>query len=506
MKQGILFLLLFLCVKANSQKIVYSEPAKDDNKRLNFEIVGKIGGNFLIYKNNRSKNLIVGLDNEMKEIFSEEQEYVPNNERLINTDFFPYSDFAYMIYQYQKKNVVYCMASKIDARGKQVGKEMELDTTHIGFAADNKIYSVIGSEDKSRIGLFKINSRNKNMYVMTTLLLNDKLDPLHRSRIYIPMEERNDYLSDFQLDNDGDLVFSRFMRNSNENISKASLGIKKALTDSIKWHEPDIEKKMLDEIHIKIDNYNKRYLLASLYYKEKKGNIDGFYFYSYDKASDKPVMESVSIFSDELRRDAKGDAGVKMAFNDYFIKNIITRKDGGFIIGAEAFYTTSRYNNWNRWDMLYGSPYRYNSFNNYYYSPYYNSSLWNTSSRSNQQQRYHAENIIILSYSPEGKTEWNSVMPKSQFDDESDDLLSYQVMNTGGSLHFLFNQLEKRLNLLNDYNLSPDGQINRNPTLKNLDKGYEFMPKYAKQVSAKQMIVPCLYRSSYICFAKIDYN
>jgi hypothetical protein len=96
-------------------------------------------------------------------------------------------------------------------------------------------------------------------------------------------------------------------------------------------------------------------------------------------------------------------------------------------------------------------------------------------------------------------------MGKSQFDDQSDELLSYQLMNTGGQIHFLFNQLERRYNLLTDYSISPEGQMTRNPTLKNLDKGYEFMPKFGKQVSAKQMIMPCLYRN-YICFAKIDYN
>ena len=78
-------------------------------------------------------------------------------------------------------------------------------------------------------------------------------------------------------------------------------------------------------------------------------------------------------------------------------------------------------------------------------------------------------------------------------------------MNTGGQLHFLFNQLERRYNLLNDYSLTPDGQMVPQPDLKNLDKGYEFMPKYGKQVSARQMIIPCQYHN-YICFAKIDYN
>ena len=78
-------------------------------------------------------------------------------------------------------------------------------------------------------------------------------------------------------------------------------------------------------------------------------------------------------------------------------------------------------------------------------------------------------------------------------------------MNTGGQLHFLFNQMERRNNLLNDYSVTPEGKVNRNPTLKNLDKGYDFMPQYGKQVSARQMIIPCMYHN-YICFAKIDYN
>ena len=124
---------------------------------------------------------------------------------------------------------------------------------------------------------------------------------------------------------------------------------------------------------------------------------------------------------------------------------------------------------------------------------------------NNQSVRHHADNITVLSFSNTGQLEWSNVMGKSQFDDQSDELLSYQLMNTGGQIHFLFNQLERRYNLLTDYSISPEGQMTRNPTLKNLDKGYEFMPKFGKQVSAKQMIMPCLYRN-YICFAKIDYN
>lgn len=489
---------------ATAQKIVYSEPEREDTRRLNFEIAGKIGGNFLIYKNIRNKQWIVILDNDMKQIGKIEQDYVPDNDRMINVDFFAYPDFCYMIYQYQKRNIVHCMVSKIGPDGNKIGDVIQLDTTQIGFAASNKIYSVLSSEDKTKIAVFKINSRNRSLYTMTTLLMDDKLNLLKKSRMAIPMEERYDYLNDFHVDNDGDIVFAKFFRTNYDNISRASFFIKYAQSDTLFQTKLSIEKTFLDEVHIKVDNYNKRYLLTSFYYKQRRGNIDGFYFYIWDKTTGKPLIEETSVFSEELRKEAKGGANIKMAFNDYFIRNIIPRKDGGFILGSESYYTTSRFNNWNRWDYLYGSPFMSSVSNYYYYSPYYNNYWW--SSRSNNQAvRYHADNIAVLSFNKEGKLEWSNIVTKEQFDDQSDDLISYQLMNTGGQLHILFNKDEKRNLLLNDYSITPDGQITHNPTLKNLDKGYEFMPMYARQVSARQMIIPCTYRNS-ICFAKIDYN
>ena len=170
-----LFLLLtIICFSLLSyaQKIIYSLPAKDDTRRMNFEIAGKINGNFLIYKNIRNKNLISVLDVDMKEIASVDQDYVPDNDRMINVDFFVYQDFCYMVYQYQKKNVVYCIASKIDGMGNKVGDVIEMDTTHLNFAANNKIYTVLSSEDKSKLCVFKINNRNRKVFVMTTLLFD----------------------------------------------------------------------------------------------------------------------------------------------------------------------------------------------------------------------------------------------------------------------------------------------------------------------------------------------
>ncbi len=145
-----------------SQRIFYSEPDRDDTKRTNFDIIGKVGQHLLVFKNNRNDNAVSVYDNEMKLIGKEDVN--PRKERWINVDFIPYSDFTWMIYQYQQKSIVYCMAVRLDENGKRMTEPIELDTTRIGWAADNKIYTTVFSDDKQQMMIFKINSRNQKIF------------------------------------------------------------------------------------------------------------------------------------------------------------------------------------------------------------------------------------------------------------------------------------------------------------------------------------------------------
>jgi hypothetical protein len=379
---------------------------------------------------------------------------------------------------------------------------MSLDTTHLNGGTNNRVYSVISSENKSKLMLFKINSRNKSRFIITTMLFNQDLALQKRSRFVMPMEERDDQLDEFHVDNDGDLVFAKLTQNNNENITQTSLMWKGAQSDTLMSFGVPHEGKLLDKLYVKVDNNNKRYFLTSFYYAKKRGNIEGFYFFVWDKQTRQPVLQNAVTLSDQIREDAKGNATNKTAFNDYFVRNVIIKRNGGFVINTESYYTTSRGGSWNRWNYLYGSPF---STYDYYsvYSPY--SNWWWRDRYGSPTVRHHSDNITILSFDPQGKLEWSGVIHKEQFDDETDDRISYLAANTGSQIHYLFNTDERRTLLLTDYTLSPDGKLNPNTTLKNLDRGYEFMPKFGKQVSSNQLIVPCYYRN-YICFAKIEFN
>ncbi len=497
---SIFFLCMVISFLTFSQRITYSEPENDDARSLDFEIIGKVGGNYLVYKNVRNRYAVGVYDNDMKLKDRVSLDFMPD--KTLNSEFIAYPDFSYIIYQYQKRNILYCMGVKINGSGNKVEEPVILDTTHISIFADNKIYSMVNSEDKQKIMIYKIQKKN-DVFNFTTLLFNAQLQLQHTSHIQEPYEERRDVYSDFFVDNEGAFLFAKTIKGGNrELVSKLFIITKDALSDKFNENELPLNKIYLDEISIKVDNINKQYLLNSFYYNQKRGNIDGLYTAVWDKQTNKLIVKSTLPFTDAIRKDAKSDGALRFAFDNYFIRNIILKKDGGFILAAEDFTSQTRSNQFNRYDYLYSYPY-ISSYNYYLYSrsPFgYNAQMNNL----NAQNRYYYNNIVIMNVDKDGNLNWTDVIRKEQFDDGDDNLLSYQIMNAGGELHFLFNELQRRTQLISDQSIDADGKLIRNPTLKSLDRGYEFMPRFAKQVSAKQIIVPCIYRN-YICFAKIDY-
>ena len=486
-----------------SQQINYSQPESNDIRSLNFEIIGKISNNFLVYKYIRNSNEISVYDNSMKLLDKIDLRFMPD--KTLNVDFVAYPDFAWLIYQFQKRNVIHCMAVKINGEGKLLTDPVELDTTQLSFFSDNKIYSTIHSEDKSKIMIYKIQKKN-DRYNFTTLLFNDSLQLLHKSRIPTNFEDKKDIFSDFFVDNLGNFVFTRGNRSSSRDfIQELDLITKHPDTDNFNINRLDLSDKFLDEIKLKVDNVNQHYIINSLYYVKRRGNVEGLYIAVWDEGNKKLVSQYFAEFNDSIRAIAKTEGSNKVALNDFFIRDVILKKDGGYILTAEDYYTQSRSSPWNRYDYLYGgypsfySPYYYN-----YYSPYSYGYYGRPGYYNNSQARYYYNNILILNMDNTGKLEWSNVIHKSQYDDDNDNFLSYVIMLTGGKLHFLFNELERRNQLLNDQTVSASGDVTRNPPLKNLDRGYQFMPRYAKQVSASQIIVPCVYRN-YICFAKIEF-
>jgi hypothetical protein len=491
------FLLAPFCISAQTVNI--SDIEREDSRDINFEIIGKMNGNVLVYKNIRSNHKISIFDRDMNTVETVKLKFIP--EKTFNIDFVAYPDYFLIIYQYQKGNILHCMAVKMDALAKKMNEPVELDTTRIPILTDNKIYTTIFSEDRSKIMVFKIQARYQK-FNMQTLLFDKDMNLIKKDRMLADYDDRKETYDNFLLANDGSFVFTYAKQRGNRDNSDAlSLVTKSPLQETFTYRDIDLNERYIDEVKLKIDNRNNRYLINTFYYKKNRGSIEGLLTCILDKAGEKAVAINFIEIYDSLRDEAKSDGMLRFALDDFFIRNIVVKGDGGFILAAEDYSSDTRgNNNFNRYDYLY-NPY-YLSPGNYYYNPYrgYYRPL---SSYNTQSVRYYYENILILGISKTGQLEWNKVLHKSQFDDDEQNFMSFSNMSYGNEIHFLFNS-DRKYQVISDQGVSPDGSIKRYPTLKSPQKGYEFMAGLGKQVGPGEIIIPCAYRGS-ICFAKIDY-
>lgn len=494
---GFMITCLLLSLQGMGQDIKFSGYEKEDGREISFDVIGKFNGNILVYKSVHWNHKISIFNKDMETLETVKLDFIP--EKTFNVDFIAYPDFFYMIYQYQKKNILHCMAVKMDAAAKKIGEPVELDTTQIPIMADNKIYNTIFSENKQKIMVFKIQKKYEKFNI-ATLLLDSQFHVIHRGRFTREYDDRRDNYSEFALDNDGNFVFTFDSRpNSNEGSANLRIFTKAPLADTLAIRKVNLGNRYIAEVKLKVDNLNGHYILNSFYSSKQRGSIEGLFTCIWDKVHNTEYSTAFNYFDDEFRAEANTDGLQRFAFDNFFIHEIFPRKDGGFIITAEDFSSQTRGSNnpWNRWDYM-NNPYSSSSY--YYYNPYgYYRPLGSYS--NTQSIRYYYANIIVVSIDKDGREEWTKVIHKDQFDDDDDNFLSYSTVNSGGSLHFLFNA-DTRYQIISDQSLSPTGASQRNATLKSLEKGYRFMPKLSKQVGARELIIPCIYRE-YVCFARV---
>ncbi len=66
--------------------------------------------------------------------------------------------------------------------------------------------------------------------------------------------------------------------------------------------------------------------------------MDGLFTAIVNKNFQGQDIEKAIEFDDDFRALAKGENSARYAFNDYFLKHIIVKKDGGVLITGESIY------------------------------------------------------------------------------------------------------------------------------------------------------------------------
>lgn len=495
-----LLMLIFFFSDSFCQKVIYTEPQKKDVANMKFEILGKFSSGLLVYKNASRQHSIAVYDKDMQ-LFSESKlDFIPD--KIIDIDFVCYANHFFVIYQYQKNNIVFCSAVDVADNGNVISGPFMLESTSISFLADNKIYSTSYSEDKTKILLYKRYIKNDKLDFMA-VVFDAKFNPVDSFTQNIAINQRKELYSDVMVDNEGNFIFAQtFRKNSSAPATAMKAFIHQLHEDSLRAITVPLEEKAANMPMIKIDNRNKKYLLNAFYYSENERNIEGLLSVSIGTNEFDKFQTSFNAFTSERK---SSNSNFNATYDNLIPKNIILRKSGGFILIAEDFYYESLYddNRWNRYDPY--NPYMpYGSTNGYFMNNPYNNSYRPFGNNFDQaRSRYYYNNIFIADVDSSLQTTSLHEINKRQFETDNDNNLSFCFMNTGKEIHFMFIENAQDKSLITDNALSANGNIRKFPLIRNEQRNYEFMPKLAKQVGANLIVVPFIYFNK-IGFAKIE--
>lgn len=497
---SLLAILYLMTLPAFAQQITYSEIKGEDNRDISFEILGKMNDSYIVYKNVRWKHMLAFYDKDMRIKKSMRLTFVP--EKTFNIDFITYPDYFYVIFQYQKNSVIYCKAVKMNNNGEKLSDPVQLDTTKIGILADNKIYNTTFSQDKQKIMIYKIQVKNQ-LFTLVTKLFDKNLEMLDSTRQVTPFDDRREVYGDLSIGNDGTFVLAKATKkNVRENVNTLEFISRKAGVREASLISIPLNDKLIDEVKVKIDNLNSHYILNSFFYNDNGINVAGLFTASINANDLTEVKTAFNVFPDSLRSRINIDGQYRFAFDNFFLRQEIVKKDGGFIITAEDYTLQTRSgftNNWNRWNYI-NNPYT-TSYDYYLSNPYWYYRPLN-SFNNIQNVRYYYDDILVLSFDKDLKMQWGNIISKKQSDEETDNFLSFSTMTSGSEVHFIYIERDRNKQVISNQSVLPAGDVKRYPTLKSREAGYEFMPRLAKQVGPMEVIVPCIFRSN-IAFAKI---
>lgn len=477
---GLLLLALIFWNVSAAQDVLYSPYQKFDFRGGDFSVVGKVGGLVYTYRGSEEGFFLDAYNDTMGHTATVVLDFFPK--KIYETRFVLSGDHIIVLYQSIESNKVIQYAALLDEKGRLQKGPLQLSEAKTGiFGPTRSYFSSAVSDDKKTMVVYSATEKGDHLD-FEGKWIDDELNVTHRNRATYKSDGNDISRSEGIVANDGTFYLPVYTPIGGKDyadqfwlLSMPAQGGKFTAKDM------PMENRFLANVYTKLDNNSNRIYIGGFYSDKKNGNYIGAVYAYYDIASASYMNKKMLPFDPQFIMET-GERSKKHAFNDYVAKQMIVKNDGGFVLVAESYYVTTRSN--------YSPAWGYYSW----YSP---------GGMSGTIREYHYNDILALSYDGNGAKQWHAFVRKEQYSqDDGGVFSSYALLNTGGTLAFMFNDFNSNRSRIQLATVDADGKTNMrsfNPEGNNMP---DWLPRSGKQVSGREMIIPCLRRRE-ICFAKI---
>jgi hypothetical protein len=479
----VVVVLSWICLPGNTraQEVIYSPYEKFELRNGTFSVVGKINDKVYTYRSAGDQYFLDVFDDSMNRTATVILDFFPR--KIHDARFVTTSDRILVLYQAAEGSKVHQYVALLDETGRLVKRPVVLASVGAGVFGQRKDYfSSVVSEDRRTVVSYHVGTKGDELSFSGTWL--DHEGNIIRKAQATYKADNAIGAGEALLDNSGNFYITAYTPIGSRGYADQLwlLALDREAT-GFRPVEFQLDGKYATGSYMKCDNQRNRVYIGGFYSEKKTGNYDGVLFGYYDPATGSMHNARLIAFDDRLRQ-ATGERNQKKAFNDYQVRHLIVKHDGGFVLIAEGYFMTSR-------NTGYAPGWGYYSM--YAYGPFTTPAV----------REYHYNDIMVLSYDVEGNREWQSFVRKDQYSQEDGGLFSsFALLNTGGALGFLFNDYHASRSRIQLASVDGEGKISMRSLAAGSQDDPDWLPRAGKQVAAREMVIPCL-RKRQLCFAKI---
>ncbi|MCH8902594.1 MAG: hypothetical protein IIA45_01595 [Bacteroidetes bacterium] len=476
----ILLLFSFLSEGVFAQNISWSPVHKLSKKTGAVEIIGKSNQGYLIHIFGSKEHFIALYDVNMKQEWIKPLILEGKSVRL--EEIILPKDTMIMIYSTVGEDYIrsyYARKLSFDGRPSKPVKigELDVDSRQVDPRMRVKL-----SKDRTKILCYlkRPNEKPENTRTLLCHVFTTNLQRIGEKEIRIPFKKSTWRIENFVLDNNGNSYF--LIRYRNTKLKKSNPFRKQFFLyeylieqDITNNYDLNLGEKYVSSVKLNIDNLNKKVSVGGFYSDNSFYSITGTFNLCVDLETSKllPLAYQKIDSAFLVKLVAERISAHNGEINDFTIKDMVLRDDGGIILIAESEYEINK---------PYNAPNVYNTYT------------------TNTITYYHYNDILIFSINPDGSVHWNKVVKKRQVSRENDGYYtSYSLSIRRDRIFLIFNDDISRNNNVVQYSISNKGEIN----VRNLFKDI-IATGLSMQLGEDEILIPSIYRSN-LRLVKLQY-
>ncbi len=453
-----------------AQSIEWGNPQKIKTKNLFTQIIGETpSGLFVLrcknsdfsseliiekYKNNLTQDLSISLPLSVNGLV--ERVLLINNEL-----------YVYISAKNINSNTIDILAQKMDENLKIVGTPVVVCSFPTATYLEKRKIQIKSNAAKTMVGImFLTRAIDGEGSKLNVYGYQGATQQIFGRQFSIESANKNIFITAFDLDNEGNaFVLIDFPKTEEKGgLDTRAFYLYSYYPDADKMfaYELGNAEMFIEELAMTINNFNKTISVFGFYSAAEGKDVNGYFYQRYSTNTKETLLRYQSLVQPEIIEKLLSMKADKYAqgLNNFYIRKLIPRSDGGILVAAEKYTRTEQ---------------RYN-----YYL--------NNMPMEGVRIIYNYDDVAILSINADGSIHFTDVVRKKQSAVGEIGNAGITIIPTQDFVHVLYNsELDKDGNVML-HSVNYQGRVEEKILIKNTNFNISLVPYEFRQVSASSLV------------------